>query len=140
MTSSDEQPKIPERWRQFYAEVCRAAKFFRNTDPSPAKSLIEELGTAEARVAELEAQVDAIREDNAQSYAEMKRRYEARLVALQRISDWCEAYPLDVFTEPDMEQVRRLLGDTLLTQLSAHNFRHVLDGIKGIIAPQSGGK
>jgi hypothetical protein len=59
---------------------------------------------------------------------------------LQRISDWCEAYPLDVFTEPDMEQVRRLLGDTLLTQLSAHNFRHVLDGIKGIIAPQSGGK
>ena len=59
---------------------------------------------------------------------------------LQRISDWCEAYPLDVFTEPDMEQVRKLLGDTLLTQLSAHNFRHVLDGIKGIIAPQSGGK
>ena len=60
MTSSDEQPKIPERWRQFYAEVCRAAKFFRNTDPSPAKSLIEELGTAEARVAELEAQLDAL--------------------------------------------------------------------------------
>jgi len=256
MTSSDEQPKIPERWRQFYAEVCRAAKFFRNTDPSPAKSLIEELGTAEARVAELEAQVDAIREDNARSYAEMKRGYEAQLAEakaentfvydarnrgradrrpkgaamndamemgvaddrrapsmnymqrvgksscircdfetdesqsfaeqdaamhahlaekhpnwmtepltaeqqkalnqrcmdpkdrrireleeqLQRISDWCEAYPLDVFTEPDMEQVRRLLGDTLLTQLSAHNFRHVLDGIKGIIAPQSGGK
>ena len=60
MTSSDEQPKIPERWRQFYAEVCRAAKFFRNTDPSPAQSLIEELGTAEARVAELEAQLDAL--------------------------------------------------------------------------------
>jgi len=60
MTSSDEQPKIPERWRQFYAEVCRAAKFFRNTDPSPAKSLIEELGTAEARVAELETQLAAL--------------------------------------------------------------------------------
>jgi hypothetical protein len=58
---------------------------------------------------------------------------------LQRISDWCEAYPLDVFTEPDMEQVRKLLGDTLLTQLSAHNFRHVLDGIKGIIAAPTDG-
>jgi len=61
VTNSDgEQPKIPERWRQFYAAVCRAAKFFRNTDPSPAKSLIEELGTAEARVAELEARVERL--------------------------------------------------------------------------------
>ncbi|MGO8788592.1 MAG: hypothetical protein ACLQVL_14590 [Terriglobia bacterium] len=53
---------------------------------------------------------------------------------LQQISDWCEAYPLDVFTEPDMVEVRKLLGDTLLTQLSAHNFRHVIDGIKQIAA------
>ena len=53
---------------------------------------------------------------------------------LQQISDWCEAYPLDVFTEPDMVEVRRMLGDTLLTQLSAHNFRHVLNGVKQIAA------
>ena len=53
---------------------------------------------------------------------------------LQQISDWCEAYPLDVFTEPDMVEVRRMLGDTLLTQLSAHNFRHVINGVKQIAA------
>ena len=52
----------------------------------------------------------------------------------QQISDWCEAYPLDVFTEPDMVEVRRMLGDTLLTQLSAHNFRHVINGVKQIAA------
>ena len=66
------------------------------------------------------------------SKAEQER--DALRAKLQQISDWCEAYPLDVFTEPDMVEVRKLLGDTLLTQLSAHNFRHVIDGIKQIAA------
>ena len=70
---------------------------------------------------------------------ERLRKAEQENVALrakmQQISDWCEAYPLDVFTEPDMVEVRKLLGDTLLTQLSAYNFRHVLNGVKQIAAP-----
>jgi hypothetical protein len=57
--------------------------------------------------------------------------------ALQRITEWCDAYPLDfaggIFNEPDMEEVQRRLGPELLTQLSAHSFRHVLKGIKRII-------
>lgn len=69
---------------------------------------------------------------------ERLRKAEQENVALrakmQQIDDWCEAYPLDVFTEPDMAEVRKLLGDTLLTQLSAHNFRHVLNGVKQIAA------
>jgi hypothetical protein len=28
--------------------------------------------------------------------------------ALQRIAQWSDAYPLDVFPEPDLEQARRL--------------------------------
>ena len=116
MTSSDgEQPKIPERYAMRYEQLVNTPVLDRV--PYFHDEEIEHI----LEVARLEAE---------------KRELEARL---QRISDWCEAYPLDVFTEPDMEQVRRLLGDTLLTQLSAHNFRHVLDGIKGIIAPQSGG-
>lgn len=51
---------------------------------------------------------------------------------LDRIQRWCEAYPVDVFPEPDIEEVRRLLGDGLLTRLSAHISLHVLNGIQKI--------
>jgi hypothetical protein len=108
VTNSDgEQPKIPERYAMRYEQLVNTPVLDRV--PYFHDEEIEHI----LEVARLEAE---------------KRELEARL---QRISDWCEAYPLDVFTEPDMEQVRKLLGDTLLTQLSAHNFRHVLDGIKG---------
>lgn len=56
--------------------------------------------------------------------------------ALQQIVDWCDAYPVGIadgiFAEPDMEEVRMMLGDELLTKVSASNFRHVLKGVRGI--------
>lgn len=51
---------------------------------------------------------------------------------LQRIDDWCRAYPLDVFPEPDLEADRRLLGDGEFTRLNAHSMRHVVNGIAKI--------
>jgi sialic acid synthase SpsE len=74
----------------------------------------------------------------AQNFAEMQQRAELAEEQLRRIYDWCDAYPLGfgsgIFDEPDMKQVQALLGDELLTQLSAHNFRHVLNGVKAIAA------
>lgn len=68
------------------------------------------------------------------SYDEASAQIERMRVALQYIHDWSEAYPLGfadgMFDEPDMAEVQRRLGDELLTRLSAHNFRHVLNGIK----------
>jgi hypothetical protein len=59
---------------------------------------------------------------------------------LERIAEWCDAYPFDcmggIFDEPDMAEVQKRLGPDLLTKLSAHNFRHVLKGIKRIIEAQ----
>lgn len=55
---------------------------------------------------------------------------------LDRIQRWCEAYPVDVFPEPNMEEVRRLLGDGLLSRLSARISRHVLNGIQKIAEGQ----
>jgi hypothetical protein len=54
---------------------------------------------------------------------------------LDRILSWCKAYPLSVFPEPDWKEVRAKLGDTLLTQVSAANMRHVVTKIDGILAP-----
>lgn len=51
---------------------------------------------------------------------------------LDRIANWCDAYPIAVFTDPDWEEVKAKLGDTLLARVSAANMRHVCEGIAKI--------
>ena len=54
---------------------------------------------------------------------------------LYRIEQWCDAYPVDIFPEPDWKRVRALLeaGGMTLDSVSASNMRHVLKGIRKII-------
>lgn len=54
---------------------------------------------------------------------------------LRRIADWCRAYPLAVFPEPDLVKARALLeaGGMTLDAISASNMRHVLKGVLEII-------
>jgi hypothetical protein len=54
-------------------------------------------------------------------------RYEE---ALQRIVSWADAYPLDIFPEPDFVRARQLLalGGITLDSVSAACMRHVVDG------------
>jgi hypothetical protein len=51
--------------------------------------------------------------------------------ALRTIVQWGEAYPLDVFPEPDWQKARELLaaGGISLDAVSASNMRHVVTGI-----------
>ena len=55
---------------------------------------------------------------------------QAREPAL-RIKQWCNAYPLDIFPEPDFKLARIGLKSVGITidQVSASNMRHVLNGI-----------
>ena len=59
--------------------------------------------------------------------------------ALQRIENWCKAYPRAVFIEPTKEQwaeANRVLdeaGGCSLTAISGSNMRHVVEGIQKII-------
>jgi len=62
----------------------------------------------------------------------IEERLEIAENKLRRISDWCKAYPIDIFIEPDWTKVQELLGATLLTQVSAYNMRHVCEGIARI--------
>lgn len=54
---------------------------------------------------------------------------------LARIRDWCDAYPLDMFPEPDLKRAHEVLKahDMTLDAISAHAMRHVLNGIRKII-------
>lgn len=51
--------------------------------------------------------------------------------ALHRIVQWSEAYPLDIFPEPDLKKARALLeaGGITLDSISAHCMRHVVEGV-----------
>jgi hypothetical protein len=51
--------------------------------------------------------------------------------ALRRIVQWCEAYSLAVFPEPDWKKAANLLraGGMTLDSISASCMRHVTDGI-----------
>jgi hypothetical protein len=51
--------------------------------------------------------------------------------ALRRIVSWSEAYPLDVFPEPDWKRARELLaaGGITLDAISAHCMRHAIEGV-----------
>ena len=92
--------------------------------------------------AKLEAQV-AEADFNFGGWRAIKKRLEAQVAALEaqltRIKEWCNAYPLEQFPEPDMQRFLIALGPQLLSELSAHNYRHVLNGIKAIIEGVSTG-
>ena len=51
--------------------------------------------------------------------------------ALDKILQWAQAYPLDVFPEPDFKRVHEVLkaAGLSLDQVSASNMRHVVNGV-----------
>jgi hypothetical protein len=58
--------------------------------------------------------------------------------AMQRIKDWADAYPLDMFPEPNWPHVHEVLlkEGMSLDRISASNMRHVARGM-GLIARQA---
>jgi hypothetical protein len=51
--------------------------------------------------------------------------------ALQHIVQWADAYPPDIFPEPDWKKARALLeaGGMTLDSVSAHNMRYAIEGV-----------
>lgn len=54
---------------------------------------------------------------------------------IHKIKTWINAYPLEIFPEPDFKKAALVLKQNGMTldSISASNMRHVLEGIKGII-------
>ena len=64
---------------------------------------------------------------------EVERLREALDRITDRITIWCDAYPIDVFPEPDLAKCRELLGDAEFTRLNAHAMRHVVNSIAALL-------
>jgi hypothetical protein len=65
----------------------------------------------------------------------IKRNMEEIEKKLEKIKAWCEAYPYDIFPEPDFKKAHEVLKENgvSLDAISASNMRHVLKGIQKII-------
>ena len=66
--------------------------------------------------------------------AQLEQRVEGLEDVLRKIVQWSEAYPLDIFPEPDFEKARKLLKDGGMTidGISASNMRHVITEVAKI--------
>lgn len=62
---------------------------------------------------------------------DLSERVDELTEALQKIVQWSEAYPLDIFPEPDLKKAHKLLqaGGITLDAISAHCMRHVVEGV-----------
>ena len=80
--------------------------------------------------AELQARIETLAYC-VETTAELQARIETLEDALQCIVQWSDAYPPNVFTEPDWKHVHALLeaGGISLDAVSASNMRHAVGGI-----------
>ena len=71
--------------------------------------------------------------DNPISAAQNERIFELEDV-LRQIYNWTQAYPIQLFSEPDMEKANELLrsGGIWMDQVAGHILRHTLDDIAEI--------
>jgi hypothetical protein len=63
----------------------------------------------------------------------LRKQLEIYLDMSDKLSNWVEAYPLEVWEEPDWNKVKELLGDHLLSCISASNMRHVITQVGKIV-------
>jgi len=103
-----------------------------------AREAEEELAALRSRIAELETDNHRLAQENINLNNNedfLDDRIAKLEDALQQIKQWGEAYPLEVFPEPDFAKARDLLkaGGQELSAISAYNMRHVVTRVSEIV-------
>lgn len=107
----------------------------RITDEARKLSMsIGESPSSQATILELSSALLAAEQRGREKEREKREDLED---VLHQVKQWCDAYPLDIFPEPDFKHAHELLtaGGMTLDAISASNMRHVCTGISKIIAP-----
>ena len=84
----------------------------------------------------LHAQIPA--EVAEQSDTELLAKIDGYEEIMHKINDWIQAYPVEVFPEPDFKKAAQVLKDAGMTldAISASNMRHVLSCIEQLVKEQ----
>lgn len=79
--------------------------------------------------------IDLANEDLHKRIEQLENENDRLKDCLYHIKKWTQAYPLDVFPEPDFKKANEVLKQNGMgiTSISASNMRHVLRGIEKII-------
>ena len=102
-------------------------------------TLLQAHGTSSAVLANISARIAATRALVDETNEATQDRIDDLEEALQRIADWSDAYPIEVFPEPDWPKARALLeaGGVTLDSVSADCMRHCVEGVgkiaKGVL-------
>jgi len=91
------------------------------------RRLARQVAEREAEIAELNHVVDGMTVISERAEAERDDYREALL----RIVQWADAYPLDIFPEPDFKRAHEVMtaAGMTLDNISASNIRHVVTGV-----------
>lgn len=111
-----------ERW---VAERDRAEK---------AEAIAQRFADRHEKHLQIGAELRAERDRIAATNAVLEAKVAGLVEALGDLRQWCNAYPVAVFPEPDLKCVAEVLKDAGLTldAVSASNFRHVLKRVREI--------
>lgn len=79
----------------------------------------------QAKWPELERFAELVREDERENYDTL----------FDSIKNWCEAYPIDVFPQPDFKKAHEVLkaNGMTLDAISASNIKHVITQVQKMI-------
>jgi chromosome segregation ATPase len=131
-------------WQEYLARAESLTGQLK-TARSEARMLEARAEAAEKQIAEFKLERDYVWGFNA-GFDEAKEQFTARAETaeeraaalhekLHHIRQWCDAYPLDIFPEPDFIKARAALAEHGMTldALSAATARRVLEGIMRLI-------
>ena len=88
-------------------------------------------------ITELKAENDRLKTNNdiyRDALDRLKTNNDIYRDALTELRNWCDAYPLSVFPEPDLDKAHKVLekNGISLGSIAAHNYRHVLKRVNEI--------
>jgi signal transduction histidine kinase len=129
-------PLTREQWYQLPFDLrqrwWRETEFDRKAPPAELLVAVHEALTAEEEMDLTKKLRERARDELDEAAADEIERLRT---ALTEIEQWAQAYPLDVFPEPDLKRAHVLLqaGGMTLDAVSARAMRHVLSGVADIV-------
>lgn len=131
-------------WPDHGSDMRSILEAFGDADARFAAAARQLVPEAAAAIAALQAQVRELAMDVLATSGQAQEAYQAQLAteaerdalreAVTRIDEWADAYPLDVFPEPDFAKADEVLKGAGLSlgAISASNMRHVVKSVKSI--------
>ena len=101
---------------------------------SKARKIVELYREIEKRDGEIERLRVALQEANEQA-EQFERGWCMRGDVLEKLQNWADAYPLNIFPEPDFKKAHEILtaNGMTLDAISASNMRYVISGVRKLV-------